>query len=206
MASTTAGKAGFITGLYMVLTPILLRAVWRVHISPRCWLGVSLAVTGLALLCVDDRLSITTGDLWVLGSAVLFSLQLIYANRFVAQHEPITLATGQYFFCGIFSACCLLVSERPTLSNVLTAWPSLAYMIFLSTGVGYTLALVGQKYVRPEVAALLMALEAVFAAIAGWLLLEEHLAIRQLIGCSLMLVGCVVAQRTTVAPNVLDQA
>lgn len=197
VASTTAGKAGFITGLYMVFTPVLLLTVWRTRISVYCWLGAFMALLGLALLCVDERLSIGSGDLWVVGSALMFSLQLIYGNRFVLRHEPITLATGQYLFCGVFSACSLLLSESPTRDGIVAAAPSLAYMIFFSTGIGYTLALFGQRYVKPEVAALIMALEAVFAALAGWLVLEEQLALRQLFGCLLMLVGCVVAQRAS---------
>lgn len=199
VASTTAGKAGFITGLYMVFTPILLMTLWRANVPTRCWTGAFVAVSGLSLLCVNERLTIARGDLWVLGSALMFSLLLIYGDRFVARSNPITLATGQYFFCGIFSALALALSERPTLGAMYEAAPSLAYMIFFSTGIGYTLALVGQRYVRPEIAALIMALEAVFAALAGWLLLDERLNSQQLIGCSLMLIGCLVAQQASVS-------
>jgi drug/metabolite transporter (DMT)-like permease len=200
VASTTAGKAGFVTGLYMVFTPILLMMFWRTRVSLRCWLGALVALCGLALLCVDERLTIATGDLWVLGSAIMFSLLLIYGDRFVAQNDPITLATGQYFFCGMFCALTLVLCERPTFPAIKEAAPSLAYMIFFSTGIGYTLALVGQRYVRPEIAALIMALEAVFAALAGWLVLDERLNTQQIIGCAFMLLGCLVAQQSSTRP------
>jgi drug/metabolite transporter (DMT)-like permease len=197
VASTTAGKAGFITGLYMVFTPILLMTFWRTRISLRCWIGAVIAVFGLVLLCINEQLTIDGGDLWVLCSALMFSLLVIYGDRFVATNDPITLATGQYFFCGIFCSLALVLRERPTVSAIQEAAPSLAYMIFFSTGIGYTLALVGQRYVRPEIAALIMALEAVFAALAGWLVLDEHLNTQQGIGCAFMLLGCLIAQQSS---------
>jgi drug/metabolite transporter (DMT)-like permease len=195
VASTTAGKAGFITGLYMVFTPILLVTFWRAHVSRRCWFGALTAFCGLGLLCIDERLTIVIGDLWVLGSAIMFSLLLIYGDRFVARNDPITLATGQYFFCGIFSALGLLLCERPTYVAIQEAAPSLTYMIFFSTGVGYTLALIGQRYVQPQIAGLILALEAVFAALAGWIFLGELLNSQQIFGCALMLSGCLIAQQ-----------
>ncbi len=205
VASTTAGKAGFITGLYMVFTPILLMTLWRTQISRRCWFGALSALCGLGLLCVDERLTIVIGDLWVLGSAIMFSLLLIYGDRFVAQNDPITLATGQYFFCGIFSALGLVLFERPTCIAIQQAAPSLAYMIFFSTGVGYTFALIGQRYVRPEIAGLILALEAVFAALAGSIFLDERLNAQQASGCALMLIGCLIAQQSPAAPGATEQ-
>lgn len=205
VASTTAGKAGFITGLYMVFTPILLMAFWRSRVSTRCWLGALSALCGLGLLCIDERLVIAIGDLWVLGSAIMFSLLLIYGDRFVARNDPITLATGQYFFCGMFSALGLILFERPTTIAIQEAAPSLAYMIFFSTGIGYTLALIGQRYVRPEIAGLILALEAVFAALAGWMFLGERLNAQQIFGCALMLIGCLIAQQSSTAPDTVKE-
>lgn len=206
VASTTAGKAGFITGLYMVFTPIMLMTFWRSPVSPRCWLGVLAALCGLGLLCVDERLAIVMGDLWVLGSAIMFSLLLIYGDRFVARNDPITLATGQYFFCGMFSALGMMLFERPSTVAILHAAPSLAYMIFFSTGIGYTLALFGQRYVRPDIAGIILALEAVFAALAGWIFLDERLNAQQVLGCALMLSGCLIAQRATAASDAIEKS
>ncbi len=204
VASTSAGKAGFITGLYMVFTPLLLMTFWRSRVSDRCWLGALAALCGLGLLCVDERLAVVMGDIWVLGAAIMFSLLLIYGDRFVAENDPITLATGQYFFCGIFSALGLVLFEQPSTFAIQQAAPSLAYMIFFSTGIGYTLALIGQRYVRPEIAGIIMALEAVFAALAGWIFLDERLNAQQFLGCSLMLIGCLIAQQSSAAPDTTD--
>jgi drug/metabolite transporter (DMT)-like permease len=194
VASTTAGKAGFITGLYMAITPILLITFWRTSVSLSVWLGALSALVGLSLLSVNNDLSVVGGDLLVFLSAFMFALQIIYGDRFVHSSDAVALATGQYLFCGIFSALALAIFETPTLNGVYSALPSLGYMIIFSTGIGYTLALIGQRYVLPEIAGIILGLEAVFAAIAGWLLLDEALNQRQLIGCGLMLLGCYLAQ------------
>ena len=199
MAYTTAGKAGFITGLYMVVTPLLLAIFWQARLSVLYWLGAVGAVCGLGLLCLDGKTGSLWGDLLVLACAVGFACHLIFAARYVKVSKPLVLAMGQYFVCGLLSAFCAVLFESFEGSATTALIGPLLYMALVSTVVGYTLALVGQRYVEPQVAAIVLSLEAVFAVVAGQLFLSEQMSVQQGVGCILMFIGCIVAERASQA-------
>lgn len=195
MAYTTAGKAGFITGLYMVVTPLLLAIFWQAKLSVLYWLGAVGAVCGLGLLCLDGKTGNLWGDLLVLACAVGFACHLIFAARYVKVTKPLALAMGQYFVCGLLSAFFAVLFESLEGSVTIALIEPLLYMALVSTVVGYTLALVGQRYVEPQVAAIVLSLEAVFAVVAGQFFLLEQMSVQQGVGCILMFIGCIVAER-----------
>jgi drug/metabolite transporter (DMT)-like permease len=191
---TTAGKAGFITGLYVVLVPLFLALVWRR--SPRwsAWVASLLAAAGLFLLSGVGRLALAPGDGWELAGAVLWALHVILIGRLAGRADALRLALVQYLVCGLLSGVLGLALEADTLGGLAVAWWAVLYTGVLSVGLGFTLQVTGQRRAPPAGAAVILSLEAVFAALFGWLLLGETLTPQQLLGCGLMLGGMLLAQ------------
>ncbi|SEQ66485.1 Threonine/homoserine efflux transporter RhtA [Amphritea atlantica] len=196
---TTAGNAGFITGLYIIIVPLL--GLLLGHITRlNTWLGGLLAVVGLYFLTIetdsDASFTINSGDLLVLGSALFWAAHVVVIGRLASQLDNLRLAIIQFFVCALLSFIVALVFEQDslTLSNITLAWQPIAYAGLLSVGVAYTLQVVAQRHAPASHAAIIMSLEAVFAAIGGWWLLEEAFSNRALIGCTLMLAGMIVSQ------------
>lgn len=190
---TTAGKTGFITGLYVVMVPLFGIAVGQ-RATFGQWGGALAAAGGLYLLSMEGGLHMGLGDLLVLASAAIWALHLLLIGSLAQQIHWSLLAFLQFGTCAILSLVAAASTETltgPALAAV--AWP-LLYAGFMSVGVGYTLQVVGQRHAPPAAAAIILSLEAVFAALGGWLLLGELLNTRQLSGCVLMLAGTVVAQ------------
>jgi len=196
---TTAGNAGFITGLYIIIVPLmglLLGHITRLN----TWLGGLLAIVGLYFLTVESnsgaRFTINSGDLLVLGSAFFWAAHVVVIGRLASQLDNLRLAIIQFFVCALMSFIVALVFEQDTLtlSSITQAWQPIAYAGLLSVGVAYTLQVVAQRHAPASHAAIIMSLEAVFAAIGGWWLLEEDFSNRALIGCTLMLAGMIVSQ------------
>lgn len=190
---TTAGKAGFITGLYVVLVPILgLLVGQRTH--GRTWVGALLAVVGLYLLTITGRLVMGLGDSLVLAGALFWSVHVLLIGRWAPRTEPVRLAALQFLVCGALSGAVGLPLEQPDLAAVRGAmWP-LLYAGLASTGIAYTLQVVAQRHAPPAHAAIILSLEAVFAVLGGLLMLGESLAARGLAGCALMLTGMILSQ------------
>ncbi|MFH1680241.1 MAG: DMT family transporter [Candidatus Eisenbacteria bacterium] len=193
---TTAGKAGFITGLYVIFVPILGALGGRMP-GRAAWAGASLATAGLYLLGIEGRAGFARGDLLVLASALFFAVHVLLIGRLSGERRlpAIPLAAAQY---GTVSAASLLAAafvESATLGGVLgAAWPIL-YGGVLSVGVAYTLQVAGQRSAPPAHAAVILSLEAVFAAIGGFIVFGERIPARGLAGCALMLGGILVSQR-----------
>ena len=190
---TTPAKSGFITALYMILVPLLGFFLGK-RIRPLMWLGLGLSLTGMALLCVQSDLSVNVGDLFTLGCALMFSLQILAVDRFAANLDAIRLSAMQFAVCAVVAGIAAFLFETPRLEDMLACWGSILYVAVFSGAMGYTLQMVGQKYAEPTLASLLMCLESVFAALGGWLLLGQSLLPRELIGCALMLAASVIAQ------------
>lgn len=199
LAYTTAGKAGFITGLYVVLVPLLLGLVWRQWPGWRAWLASLMAVAGLFLLSFEGQWGLAPGDGLELAGAVLWALHVILIGRLVQGTSPLRLSIVQYLMCGVLSTGLGLAFELDTLGGVRTAWWTIAYGGLISVGLGYTLQVLGQKRAPATDAAIILSLESVFAAFFGWLFLSETLAMPQLIGCVLMLAAMLVAQASAPA-------
>lgn len=190
---TTAGKAGFITALYILIVP-LLGLILGKKVGIKTWIGVALAVAGMYLLCIKEGFSISYGDFMVLLCALVFSLHILAVDYFSPRVDGIRLSCIQFFVCGCISAVPMLVWEHPELSQIIRAWQPLAYAGVLSSGVAYTLQIVTQKHLNPTVASLLMSLESVFAVLTGWLVLNERLTPKELLGCVLVFTAIILAQ------------
>lgn len=190
---TTAGKAGFITAMYIILVPIVGLAL-RKKPDWNTWFGVLLAVGGLYLLCVQDGFSIGRGDLLVFLSAIGFTAHILIIDHFSPKVDGVRLSCIQFATCAVISTVLMLLTEQPSAAALRACALPIAYAGILSSGVGYTFQIIGQKYTSPTVASLLMSLESVFAAIAGWALLHESLSTRELGGCALMFAAIVLAQ------------
>lgn len=190
---TTVGKAGFITACYIVLVPIA-----GIFFGKRCginvWIGVILAVGGLYCLCITESLRIGTGDILVFICAFLFAAHILIIDHFTPYVDGVKMSCIQFFVCGIVAGIGMLVLEQPDISDILMAWQSILYAGLLSSGVGYTLQIVGQKGLNPTVASLIMSLESVVSVLAGLLILHQTLSGREALGCVLMFAAIVLAQ------------
>ena len=194
IAYTTVGKAGFITALYVVIVPIM-GLFFKKRVSFVVWICVVLSVIGLYLLCMTEgSLTLAYGDLLVLICAVLFSVHIMVIDHFSPQGDGVVMSCIQFFVCGIVSGIIMLFVETPSLENIMAAAMPILYAGVLSSGVAYTLQIVGQKDMNPTVASLVLCLESVVSALAGWLILHEALTARELLGCVLMFVAIVLAQ------------
>lgn len=195
LQTTTAGNAGFITGLYVVLIPIFLAIGWRQRPRPAIWGAAGLASAGLFLLSTGGSLRLAPGDALEFGGSILWALHVILIGRLVARYPVALIAIGQYLICGLLNlAAASLVGVPQALAGMAQGWWAVLYTGVLSIGVGYTLQVFGQREAPPADAAILLSMEAVFAALFGWLLLGEILSPMQLLGCALMVAGMVLAQ------------
>jgi len=193
MVSTTAGKAGFIPGLYGVLGP-LVGLFWGQRAGWPRWVGMVLAASGLYLLSVTRQFSIERGDLLVLVSALFWTGHVLLLAWLSPRTDTMALALVQNGVCAVLSGAVLPFVEQPTLGAIRAAAVPILYGGLLSVGVGFTLQILGQRRAPPAHAALLLSMEAVFAALGGWWLLGERLGVRGLAGCAMMFGGMLFAQ------------
>ena len=191
---TTAGKAGFITGLYMLLVPIYGAVLFKKKVALRTWAGVLIGAIGMYLLCIKEGFTIGNGDLYVLGCAVVFAGHIVCAGFFAKDAEPIKMSFLQFVVSFVLSTVWALLFEAPTFAAIWEARVSIIYCGILSAGVGYTLQLWGQQRTKPEAAAIIMSLESVFAALAGWVMLSERMSLRELSGCVLLFAAIIIVQ------------
>ena len=189
---TTAGKAGFITGLYVIIVPLL--GLFLGH-RPGWggWVGACLATGGLYLLSVTEAMTFAPGDLWELAGALFWAVHVLLLSWLSPRMNGLKLACAQYGMCALLSLIGAGVTEEITLDGLRGASMAILYGGFLSVGVAYTLQVIAQKDAPPIHASIILSLEAVFAALAGWLVLDEVLSARGLTGCILMFSGMLTA-------------
>lgn len=192
---TSAGKAGFITGLYVVLVPVLGILAGR-STGPGGWAGAICAAVGLYLLSVVGRLEISLGDLLVLASAFFWAVHVLVIDRIASRIPFVTLAILQYAICAVANAVIALATETISFTQVFDAAIPIIYGGALSVGIAYTLQIVGQRDAPPTHAAIILSLEGVFAAVGGLMILGEVLAFREIVGCLLILAGMLISQLT----------
>ena len=190
---TTAGNAGFITGLYVVIVP-LLGLFWKQRPDLGTWVGAVLAAAGLYLLSVTAAFRIAYGDLLVLVGAFFWALHVLIIGWLSPRIESVLLACIQFAVCSALSLITAAALETTTPEALMAAALPILYGGLLSVGVAYTLQVVAQRDARPAHAAIILSLESVFAALGGWLLLGEVLSGRALLGCGLMLAGMLLSQ------------
>lgn len=194
IAYSTVGKSAFITTLYIVLVP-LLGIFLRKKVPFLTWIGVFLAMSGLYLLCMkDEAFVLGTGDIYLLLCALFFSFQILSVDYFAQRVDAIALSATQFLFCGIFSGIGMILTDIPSISDIWASAIPLLYAGAFSSGIAYTLQVVGQKDVPATIASLIMSLESVTATLAGWLILHEVLSMKELIGCGLVFAAVILAQ------------
>jgi len=190
---TSAGKAGFITGLYVVFVPIIgIRLGYKT--GPRTWLGALLAVIGLYLLSIKGDFIIDTGDLYVFVSALLWAVHVLIIARLSKKFHPIRIALLQFFVCSATAWLAAIITETIIFDKILAALIPILYAGIMSTGIAFTLQVVAQRHAHPTHASILMSTEAVFAVLGGYLFLAETLPLRSIAGCALMLTGMIISQ------------
>ena len=192
-AGTDAGKAGFITALYIVLVP-LLGLFLKKKVSLPVWISVLIAVVALYLLCITGDLKLASGDFLLLLCAFFFAIHILVIDHFTATVDGMKLSCAQFLVAGVLSAAGALLFEQPRLDAILSYALPILYVGIFSCGVAYTLQVVGQNGVEPTVASLILSLESVFSVLAGWAVLHDTMTGRELTGCFLMFLAIILVQ------------
>lgn len=198
---TTAGKAGFVTALYIVIVPLLGIFVHK-RVPIKMWLFVAIAVVGFWLLCIKEDFSVSFGDLLVLVCAFFFAVHIMVIDHFNAKNtDGMLMSCIQFFTAGILMTICMFAFENPDTDSIYAAGFTILYAGIMSSGVAYTLQIIGQRYTAPTVATLLMSLESVFAALSGWLILHEKMSVKEFCGCVLVFAAVILAQLVDTTPS-----
>jgi drug/metabolite transporter (DMT)-like permease len=193
LVHTTAGIAGFITGLYVVFVP-LLGLVVGYFVRWTTWSAVAVATAGLYLLSVHGQPTLNPGDLLVLLGSIAWATQVLIIGWLALRCDPVRIAVYQTAFAGVVTLGVAIPWEQPELAAVLLLWPEFLFSGVLAVGAAFLLQIIAQQDAPPAHAAVLLAMEAVFGALAGWAFLSEELSATQLVGCLLMFIGIVLAQ------------
>lgn len=193
LLTTSAGKAGFITSLYIVLVPVAGLLI-RKRPHKMLWLSVFIALVGLYFLSIKEDFSINAGDLLVLASAAVFTVQILLVDYFAPKVDIIRLNCIQFSVMALLSSVPMLLFERPTVSAISDAWLTIVYAGLFSGCGAYTLQMLGQRRVEPTMASLLLSPENVFSALAGWAILGQKLSPRELLGCALVFIAVIGSQ------------
>ena len=191
---TTAGKAGFITAMYMLLVPIIGFVFFKKKNTWLVWLSVLLGVVGMYFLCISGEFRLAYGDSLVCICAVFFSCHILCCDHFVQRGNPIWISTIQFATATVISSVVAMIVEEPNVEKLVSAVIPILYCGVVSGGIGYTLQIVAQKYTDPTIASLLMSMESVFAVVAGAILLRERMSGREFFGCVMMLAAIVLVQ------------
>jgi len=191
---TSSGKAGFITALYILVVPLLGLLLGK-KVRPIIWLCVMMSIGGLYLLCVTDGFeSVQMSDLLVLCCAFCFAIHIQIIDHFSPKVDGVRMSCIQFFVCGVLAAVPALMTEAVVWEDILSAGMPILYAGVMSSGVAYTLQIIGQKYSDPTVASMIMSLESVFAVLAGAVMLSQIPTIREIAGCVIMFAAIIIAQ------------
>ena len=196
MLYTTAGKAAFITCLYIIFVPLGAVILGKL-IRTENWIGAVLALVGLYLLAIHEDFTIQRGDLILFVSSFFWAAQILFIDRFASKVDALELSVSQIFVCMVLSSLVMAIFETPTLGAVTNAWLPIFYGGILSAGVAFTLQVFGQKYTEPSTAAIIMSFESIFGAVSSWIILDEVMSNGEIFGCVLMFVGMLVTQYRT---------
>ena len=192
IASSGAGKGGFITSLYIVIVPFM-SVILGQKIRKGIWLSAVIAIIGMYLLSIGEGFSISEGDIYLIICAFLFALHIMVVDATGKKTDGIVLSMFQFLTAGIL--CSIgAIFEKPQMNAILSAWLPILYAGAFSCGIAYTLQVVAQKYVRPSRAVFALSLESVWAAIGGALILAERLSAREIAGCALVFAAVLVAE------------
>ena len=190
---TTVAKAGFITALYIILVPIL-GIFLKKRVSFQIWISVVIAIIGLYLLCMKGSFYLGQGDFLMLVCSLCFALHILVIDHFTDKVSGVKLSCIQFFVCGLLSCILMFLFEKPAVSDILSAWLPIVYAGVFSSGVAYTLQIIGQKGTDPTITSLILSLESVVSVLAGWIILGQSLTPREILGCLLMFGAIILAQ------------
>ena len=190
---TTAGKAGFITSMDIVIVPIILLFM-RKKIERWTWLGIAAAFIGLWMLCITEEFTIAKGDAFVIGCAIVYSIQILLIDHYAERVDVLKLSFLQFFLSGICSIPFAVLTETINMQDIIACAGPIMYTAFLEVSIAFTLQIVGQKYTSPAPATIIISLESVFAALCGALFLSETMSGRELMGCIIMFAAFIIAQ------------
>ncbi len=193
LVTTSVGKAGFITSLYIVFVPIFGLFIKR-RPHPMLWACVLLAAVGLYFLSIRGDFTMENGDLLVLACAVVFAVHILLVDRFAPRMDVIRLNCIQFSVVALLSAVPMAIFEQPSAHAIGSAWLTLLYAGLFSGCAAYTLQMLGQRRLEPTTASLLLSPESVFSALAGWAILGQTLSGRELFGCALVFAAVVSSQ------------
>lgn len=190
---TSVGKAGFITALYIIIVPLL--GIF-LHKGITILLGIStiIAMLGFYLLCISGQIKINSGDILVLICAFIFSLHILVIDYYSPKGNGVAISCIQFFVSALISGVFMFLFEKPIITQILSAYVPILYAGVFSCGVAYTLQIIGQQKMEPTVASLILSLESVFSALAGWFILKQGLSMKELIGCMLVFIAVILAQ------------
>lgn len=194
IAYTTAGKAGFITALYILLVPIISTVFLRKPSSWIVWIAVLLGLAGMYLLCMTEGFSLARGDALVCVCAMLFTGHILCCDRYAGRGNPVRISAIQFVTASVVSWTLAFIFETPSVEAIRSALVPILYCGLASGGIGYTLQIVAQRFTNPTVASLLMSFESVFAVLGGAVLLHERMSTRELLGCMVMFIAIIVVQ------------
>lgn len=194
MVHTSAGKAGFITAMYMLFVPIFNLVLFKKRAGVKVWVAVALGLFGMYLLCVKESFTLTVGDALIFLCALLFSGHILCCDRFAPKCDPVKLSAVQFVVSAVICSVLALIFEEPSMQKITSAAIPILYCGIMSGGVGYTLQIVGQKRTDPASASLIMSLESVFALITGAIFLQEMMTLPELIGCVIMFTAIILVQ------------
>lgn len=190
---TSVGKAGFLTTLYIILVPII-GIFFKKKASVMVWIGAVLSVIGMYLLCVSETMSINKGDVFAFCCAIVFAFHILSVDYFSPKTNGIVLSCIQFFTSGICAMVCAFIWEQPTVTEIVNGIIPLLYVGIMSSGVAYTLQILGQKNADPTIASLIMSLESAVSVLGGWIILGQKLSGKELLGCLLMFVAVIGVQ------------
>lgn len=193
--TAVAGKAGFITGLYMIFVPILGVMFFKRKTKAHVWFGVALAAIGTYFLCVKESLSFKMEDIYLFIGAICFALQILVADKYIQKADPVSICSIQLISMGVLSSILMFTIDKPTLSQIYDTRWALMYVSLLCSVLCLSIQFVFQKYVEPTLASLLMSLESVFGVVGGFIILNQTLSIKELFGCLLIFIAVLIAQK-----------
>lgn len=190
---TSVGKAGFLTTLYIILVPII-GIFFKKKASVMVWIGAILSVIGMYLLCVSETMSINKGDVFAFCCAIVFAFHILSVDYFSPKTNGIVLSCIQFLTSGICAMVCAFIWEQPALNEIINGIVPLLYVGIMSSGVAYTLQILGQKNADPTIASLIMSLESAVSVLGGWMILGQKLSGKELLGCLLMFIAVIGVQ------------
>lgn len=194
MMYTSVGKGGFITSLYIVIVPLLGRFIFGRTVNILQWISVLIACIGMYFICLNESFSINKGDMFILGSAFFFAVHILSVEHFAHGVDGVRLSFFQFATCAVTNLILMFIFEQPTIPQVEQAFLPICYAGIMSSGIAYTLQIVGQARVNVVLATILLSLESVFAVLSGWLFLQQLLTMREIFGCLLVFAAIMLAQ------------